>query len=367
VFPNGSYDVGVVRWRLQDLPGITPAMRRRTFLGLAALGLPVVLLGAYVAYWLIVAGQVKDGFSAWAEAQRARKIDVSWERIGVSGFPLAYRVGLETAVLRDGRVTPSPEVRIPALAASARPWDFADWQLTAPKGISASLAGAGERPQLQAAAKTALGVLRVDDSAGAALWLRLQDIEAEAGERMAISSADAWITLPANPSRSPTDPALGVAVDLRQIQLSGISPVLGDEIDELAFAITVKGAFPGGKLAEAATAWRDAGGTIELDNLQLKSHGLSASATGTIALDGELQPIGGISGAIEGYDQILAALVESGHLRANDAGLARLALAMLAKAGPDGRPMIATAFRIQNGQMYLGPAKLGRAPRIAWQ
>jgi hypothetical protein len=341
-------------------------MRRRTFFGLAAVGL-VVLLGAYAAYWLIVAGEVKDGFSAWAQAQRARKIDISWERLDVGGFPLAYRVDLEKAVLHDGRLTPSPEVRIPALAASARPWDFADWHLTASDGIAASLAGTGERPPLKAAAKTAVGVLRIGEGAGAALWLRLQNIEAEAGGRVPISSADAWITLPPNPSRSPNEPGLGIAVDLRQIRLPGISPVLGDEIDELALAVTVRGAFPGGKLAEAASAWRDAGGTIELDNLQLKSHGLSASATGTIALDGDLQPIGGVSGAIEGYDQILAALVENGHLRASDAGLARLALAMLAKAGPDGKPMIATAFRIQNGQMYLGPAKLGRAPRIAWQ
>ena len=341
-------------------------MRRRTLLGLV-LGLPVVLLAAYAAYWLIVAGQVKDGFSAWAQAQRARKIDISWEQIDVSGFPLAYRVGLDKAVLHDGRVTPSPEVRIPALAASAHPWDFADWHLTASDGIAASLAGAGERPPLKTEAKTAVGVMRIGEGTRTALWLRLQNIEAEAGERVPISSADVWITLPPNPSPSPNEPGLGIAVDLRQIRLPGISPVLGDEIDELALAVTVKGAFPGGKLAEAASAWRDAGGTIELDNLQLKSHGLSASATGTIALDGDLQPIGGISGAIEGYDQILAALVENGHLRASDAGLARLALAMLAKAGPDGKPMIATAFRIQNGQMYLGPAKLGRAPRIAWQ
>jgi hypothetical protein len=54
-------------------------------------------------------------------------------------------------------------------------------------------------------------------------------------------------------------------------------------------------------------------------------------------------------------------------MRATDAGLARLALAMLAKAGPDGKPQIATAFTIQNGQMFLGPAKLGKAPRIVWE
>ena len=335
-------------------------MRRRTILGLAVLALPVVLFGAYTAYWLIVAGQMKDGVSAWAQAQRARKIEVSWQNIDVGGFPFACRVEIGNAVLHDGRVTPPPELRIPTLDAAARPWNFADWQLTAPEGISASLPGAGERPPLKVAAKTVAGVLTTDEEAGAALWLRLRDVDAEGGARVPISSADAWVTLPPKS-------AVGIAVDLRQMELPSMSPVLGNTIDELAFGVTVKGNFPGGKLAEAVSAWRDSGGTIELDNLQLKSHGLSASGTGTIALDRELQPIGGFTGAIEGYDQILAALVQSGHLRASDAGLARLALALLAKAGPDGKPMIATGFTIQNGQMYLGPARLGPAPRLAWE
>ncbi len=341
-------------------------MRRRTRFGLAGLALLLVLLGAYSAYWLIVAGQVKNGVAAWAQTERARKIEISWQRIGVTGFPFAYRVALENTVLHDGRVTPAPEVRIPRLFAGARPWDFANWQLTAPEGISAALAGAGERPPLKVAAKTAAGVLAVDQQAGATLWLRLRDIDAEADERVPISSANAWITLPPKPPRSHIDPSVGLALDLRQVQLSGMTPVLGDTIDELAFGVTLKGGFPDGKLADAVSAWRDDGGAIELDNLQLKWSGLSATGTGTLALDRELQPIGSFSGAIEGYDQILTALVQSGHLRAADAGLARLALALLAKAGPDGKPMIATAFTIQNGQMYLGPAKLGKAPHLSW-
>src|SRR5271154_1526928 len=69
----------------------------------------------------------------------------------------------------------------------------------------------------------------------------------------------------------------------------------------------------------------------------------------------------------QGYDQILTALVQNGQMRATDAGLARIALTLLAKAGPDGRPEIKTAFTIQNGQMFLGPAKLRKAPRLAWE
>jgi hypothetical protein len=342
-------------------------MRRPPRFGLVVVALLLVLLGAYTAYWLVVARRITDGVAAWAQTERAEMVDASWEKIGVAGFPFACRVELENAVLRDGRLTPPPELRISALSASARPWDFASWRLMAPAGLSAVLAGGSERPPLKLTAHAADGVLTADPEAGTSLWLNLEDITAEAGESVAIASADAWVILPAKPPRSLGESTLGVALDLRQVQLPGMTSVLSDTIDELAFGITVKGAVPSGKLAQAVSEWRDAGGTVELDNLHLNWGGVGATASGTIALDRELQPIGGFSGAIEGYDQILTGLVQSGRIRAVDAGLARLALAMLAKAGPDGRPEIKTAFTIQNGEMFLGPAKLGKAPRLAWE
>jgi hypothetical protein len=217
------------------------------------------------------------------------------------------------------------------------------------------------------AARNVAGVLVMGPQTNTILWLHLGDIDAEAGEAIAVSMADAWVVLPTKPPQVYTEPAIGVAVTLRQLKLASATPILGDTIDELALALNVKGAVPGGRLVQAISEWRDAGGTIELDNLQVKWGDLGSTASGTIALDRELQPIGGFSGAIQGYDQILAALVQSGRMRAAEAGLARLALAMLAKAGPDGKPAITTAFTIQNGQMFLGPAKLGKAPRIAWE
>jgi hypothetical protein len=342
-------------------------MRRPTRFGLAAFALSLILLGAYTAYWLIVVGQIKSGVTAWAQAERADKIDVSWEGIEVGGFPFSCRVSLKAATLRDYRLSPAPELRIPVLSGEARPWDFATWQLDVPGGLSAALAAGGTRPPVKLAARKVAGVLVRAPQANTILWLRLGDIEAEAGETIAVSMADAWVVLPVKPPQVHTEPAIGVAVNLRQLKLAGMTPILGDTIDELALALSVKGAIPGGNLVQAISQWRDAGGTVELDNLRVKWGELGFTASGTIALDRELQPIGGFSGAIQGYDQILAVLVQSGRMRPAEAGLARLALAMLAKAGPDGKPAIATAFTIQNGQMFLGPAKLGKAPRIAWE
>ncbi len=110
-------------------------MRRSTRFGLAAvLGL-LVLCGAYTAYWWIVAARTEDGLVAWQQSMRGQKIDASWQSIHISGFPFHFRIALTGAALRDHALTPSPEVHLAELTGSARPWDFADWRLEAPRGI----------------------------------------------------------------------------------------------------------------------------------------------------------------------------------------------------------------------------------------
>jgi hypothetical protein len=328
----------------------------------------LLVLGAgYTGYWFLVARRIEAGFIDWAVSQRAAKIDLSWQRMHVSGYPVVFRVDLGSAALRDGAITPSPELHIPVLCGTARPWDFGDWRLAAPEGFTADFAAAGAYAPVKLIAQTAEGVVSIETEGSWTLWLTVRETTVEAGPPVRVGSAHVTLTVPPRPPRRHADQMMALAVEASQIKLPLAVGALGDAIDELDFAATEEGAIPGGKLADALAAWRDAGGKIELDNLRLKWGALDATATGTIALDQELQPTGHFSGTIQGYDQILTALVQNGQMRASDAGLARIALTMLAKAAPDGKPEIRTAFTIQNGQMLLGPAKLGRLPRITWE
>jgi hypothetical protein len=342
-------------------------MPRSTRFGVVAFAALLVAGGAYTGFWFLVAQRIEAGVVDWSLSQRADKIDFSWQKLRVSGYPAAFRVDLDSAVLRNGVVTPSPEFHVPVLSGTARPWDLADWQIAAPEGFAADLATAGRSSPAKLMARTADGLTSIESDGGWKLWLDLKDVTVEASAQIRVSSARVMVNIPPKPPRGHNEPAMGLAVDASQINLPLAIGPLGDTIDELDFGATLKGAMPSGKLADAVAAWRDAGGTIELDNLRLKWGALNATATGTIALDQELQPTGDFSGAIQGYDQILTALVQNGQMRASDAGLARIALTLLAKAGPDGKPEIRTAFTIQNGQMFLGPAKLGRVPRITWE
>jgi hypothetical protein len=342
-------------------------MHRSTRLGVAILTALLLVGGGYTAYWFLAAHRIEAGIVDWALSQRADKIDVSWQDIRVSGYPAAFRVHLGSAVLRDGAVAPSPEFHIPVLSGTALPWNFADWRLAAPQGFTADLTATDRRALAKLMVQTAEGLVSIESDGGWKLWLDVKDATVDASARVRLSSARATVTVPPRPPRGHTESMMGLAVDASHMKLPLSVAPLGDTVDELDFGATVKGTLPSGKLAEAVAGWRDSGGMIELDNLRLKWGALSATAAGTIALDQELQPVGDFRGALQGYDQILTALVQTGQLRDTDAGIARIALTLLAKTGLDGKPEIKTAFRIQNGQMFLGPAKLGRAPRLTWE
>jgi hypothetical protein len=342
-------------------------MRRSTRLSLVILGALLIVAGAYTGYWFFVAGQIEDSVVAWAQSARSDKVEVSWRTLRVAGFPGAFRVELDAAALRDNALTPAPEFHLPVVSATARPWDFTNWRLAARDGFGAEIAGSGARAPAKLLVQRADGVVTIAREGGWKLWLKAQRSTLEGVSRVLVNSADAWITVPPKPLHQPPEPQLALAVDARQMALPVAIEPLGGTIDELEFGATVKGVIPNGRLPEALAAWRDAGGKIELDNLRLKWGGLDATASGTIAFDAELQPAGAFSGGVQGYDEILTALVKRGQIRAGDAGLARIALTMLAKAGPDGKPEIRTAFTIQNGQMFLGPAKLGKAPHLIWE
>lgn len=341
-------------------------MRRPTRLGLAIAILFVAASGAYGAYWVIVAGRIEDGIAQWAGSLPAQNLDLSWRAIRVGGFPLAFRVELNDARLRDRATAPTAELRVPLLSGSARPWNLLLWHLTALDGLNAT-ASLADGAVATLAARAVSGSVAVANEGGATLWLGLNVLSADVGGRLAARGAGLWLVLPAHKPQTHSEPAIGVALELRELILPTVPVPFRNPVDEVAFGVTVMGAIPTGPPRRAAAAWRDSGGTLELDHLALRWGTLRVTGSGTVALDADLQPIGAFSGAIAGYEELMTALVAAGRMRAGDARLARLALAMLARTGPDGRPEIATSFTIQDGEMYLGPAKLGKAPRIVWE
>ena len=338
-------------------------MRR---LGIVTLVLLLVLFGFYSAAWFFVADRMTQEISHWAEETRPRSLDASWSGLRVGGYPLAFRVEASEVRLRDLMRGRELELRAPIVSARARPWNFAVWEIEAPAGLTA-FAGPASSPRARLTADAAEGGVVLGDGRKINVKLDLEKPTLDAGEPVAAREATIAVSIPEDPPQTHTEPALSLAVEASELRLPQVPPALPGRIDELAFDIKVMGPVPDLPPREAAAAWRDAGGTIELDKLAVRWGELGISGSGTLALDREMQPEGAFSGALQGSDKLMAVLRDAGLLGMGDMVVARLALSLLSKPGPDGKPQIAASFRVQDGELFLGPARLGRIPRIEWE
>ena len=340
-------------------------MRRSTVFRLAG-AILVIGIGAYSVYWWVAAGKIKEAAAAWQQSQRAQKVDATWRALRVAGYPLAFRLEASNFSLKDNASNPPVELAAPTLSASLKPWNFHNFWFSAPDGVSVALGGSAA-PLAKLDAEHGSGAVALANDGGANLWLTLYHPKTTALATLGARALNAWVTLPPGAPATHLDTGLALALEVEDLGLPAAPPGFNPTVDDIGFGVTLMGDFPAGPLRQAATQWRDQGGTIELDHLDLRWGDMEINGTGTLALDDDLQPAGGFSGGVSGFDQLLNALVAAGRVKASDARIARLALAMLAKTGPDGRPEIAASLTIQNGEMFLGPAKLGPAPRIDWQ
>jgi hypothetical protein len=197
--------------------------------------------------------------------------------------------------------------------------------------------------------------------------LSADNIAAVGQAQLAITHAEAQALIPAHAVANHRDTWLTADLRFSGMTLPQAVPPLGDTIDHLAAAVAIRGTISGGPHRQALAAWRDDGGTLEVNSFDLGWGTLQLGAKGTLALDAGLQPIGALTALLRGYNEIIDALVTGGSLRAGDAALAKIALGLLAKEGPDGNYEISAPLTLQNGYVFLGPARLARLPNFTWE
>lgn len=343
---------------------------RRKLLILAAL---VIVAAGYVFYWYSVAELVRRGILDWSAARRDEGFTIGWDRYEVTGFPLALRVTIEKPVFGQRGVEPGYMARSPRLVAEARPWALGRWQVDAAQGATLAIEPGPARPAITVAAASLAATVepRQDGAAagnpGTGVAVTADGIAVTGQADLAIAHVSAQSVIPAHEVASHLQTWLSASFDLKGMTLPQAVPPLGDTVDHLAATIAVKGSIPGGPHRQALAAWRDDGGTLEIGALDLGWGDLVLGAKGTLALDAALQPVGAMTALVRGYNEIVDALVAGGNLRAGDGAMAKLALGLLAKEGPDGQYEISAPLTLQNGSVYIGPAKIARMPVFTWE
>jgi len=333
---------------------------RRTVLGLTALVLGALII--YAGYWYTMAARIRDRLVPWAEAQQARGDRLSWDDAAVDGFPGFFHLHFTNPSFGAARPLPVA-VSAPQIVARAAPWNLRHWEFSAPSGATLSDA-------LNLAGFT-LGRLdgsgEVDDATGLSLDVTALDL---AGSGLALGThvgdAEIHVEVPAAPPASHLDSALDLALQLTDLKLPVAVLGFGDTLSGLSFAAQLKGALPPGPFVQALAAWRDGGGTIELQYFRLRWGALLVDASGTVALDGDLQPEGALSAVITGQDAAVDVAVMTGALKPQEAGAAKAVLGLLGKPQADGEKAITMPLTMQRGKLFLGPAAIAPVPRINW-
>jgi hypothetical protein len=317
---------------------------------------------AYGGYWFATAARLRSGIERWAAARQAEGRDLHWTGMAADGFPFAFRLRVTGAVL-DG-VRPLPfAAASPVLVGEARPWNLRHWRLSAPEGAQVTTPIDGTT----LTAATLDGMLALGMAGATAVTLDAHDVAASGSARLHVAEAELQLTLPDHAPASHRDPAFDAALRLAKVTLPAPLPPLGDTVDILTLAATVKGALPPGPLRQALAAWREDGGTIELQDGAIRWGALALVANGTLALDETLQPIGALTATVEDQDAIIDAAVAHGTMRAGDADLAKAVLGLLAKPGADGKRRLTVPLSLQNHRLYLGPAQIATLPRLTWE
>jgi len=331
---------------------------------LALIGVLLAGAGAYSAYWFQVAGAIEPGMAAWAAERRAEGFEVAYGQVSVSGFP--FRLVITVDEPRIGRADPSRGWRWqgPSLAAVAQPWNFHHVILSFEGRHRLAYFSGGAWRELSLRAEVPLvSVVLGGDGRLERFAIDLQGLEASAsGWSGRLEAGRAQLHGRAIAGNAEPAPA-----GLRELSFraEGVilppeaNTVLGRKIAALKLRATVLGTLPEAPLAEAAAAWRDDGGTVEVRELAIDWGPLGLSASGTLALDEEMRPMGSASAELKRFGELIDALHDGGWIGAGEALATRAALTLLAVEEAQGK-VARVPVTAQQGLLYLGPLPLLR-------
>ncbi len=322
----------------------------------AALTLAVfaaIAAGLYTAFWFDAAERLKTGIVEWTAQQRAAGNFVVLNDLKITGFPLAFTLTADQAVVgRTDKRTYS--WRAEAFRARAWVWSPRTMTVNAPdNGLTFSARGNSRNVEMNAASLAM--TVHLDD----ANWPRTVTARFERPVLRILGVRDeiAASTLTLNAAAAP-DGQGSLALDAIDITSGqALLQRLGGTIDRITAAADLKGAWTTGPLERQLDAWRLGGGTLEMRDTRLDWGGLTVDAAGTFSLDEELRPLGAMTATFLGLSDFIDRLQAAEIIRPRDAAAAKVSINLLGERTEAGR--IRIPVTAQFGRLSVGPIALG--------
>lgn len=163
-------------------------------------------------------------------------------------------------------------------------------------------------------------------------------------------------------------PGAAIAIDLPQ-GLRALSPELDEftsTLDKLHIDAVIPSPLPASFSARDLYRWREAGGVVKINALELFKRPLHVTGQGNISLDERLQPLGEMPVEVEGHAAFLAELQSRHMIEPRATIMAGAVLGSLAKTDESGRSYVPVTLRIQKSTLYAGPLRVMDVPPLFW-
>lgn len=339
--------------------------RRRILIGIAA-GLALAALSLALA-WYLAAQALAQGVQRWTEERRKEGYLIGHDEPRIGGFPFALTLSLTRPVVE----APAGAWRWegPTVEGQAWLWNPLSVRITVPGSHAIALRQNGRTRSFDFDTEQAAGTIDLR-SGGTVERLNLHLARSRLVERggETLEIGDVKLRAVSEPPEA-AEPRVKFDLRLSQMVLPQTPrPALGRKLARAHIEGEFRGPLPSGPLKEAMARWRDAGGVLDIARLDLRWGPLGLAGDGTVALDGEMRPLAAATVTLRGLAETLDRLVAAGLVRQQDAGLAQVMVAALARPPEGGGPPEVTGpITVQDGYLFLGPVQLVKLPPIEWE
>lgn len=331
----------------------------------------LIAIGGWSVAWIRIADGVHARVDDWIAGRRAEGLKVDYSTIAVTGYPLRWHVTVTYPNMAGAGPT-AWTWQGNAVEADLAPWQRREVPLRFP-GDQRFSVGRGD-----VAETWTINAGRPNARAGLDERGRLDDLTLDLGDVTLSRAADPQpthadhFTADAKPHRTPEGDLqadafdLSLAVDNARLSRTP-SSVLGTEVAHADLSLSFKGRLPGGSLANSMTAWRDAGGTVEINHLAVKWGPIDADGNGTLALDEENRPLGAFTARWRGYNETIDTLQGLGKLKPFAAAGVKIALRSLARQNHDAPDEVNIPLTAQDGKLFVAGIPLLAVPALKFE
>ena len=336
-----------------------------------AIAIPLLLAAADGAYWRIVTERLRTGFQNWRAGQAAGGWIAQTGPLSAGGWPTTAVLIVPNLTLHHTgpRAPGDVDIASAAVTLSVSLLDPSTFRLSLTGPVHVRTAGVPDLIVTSDEASLLMSLLQNGPVSASfhASGLRLEAATGAWHATAGLLNANAGIA--AGTRSGDSNPAAIFSVAAEAIALpASIKWPLGANLSSVSMDGRLNGELSRtGTIAQAAAAWRDGGGSMEITHFAMGWGPLGLTGSATLALDDQLQPMGSGNARIAGYADTLDRLAAAGMLTKSVATAAKAILSLMAgTSDSDEASSVDVPLTLQYRTLSMRQVPLVRFPELDW-